>query len=74
MQGMAGTLMLVAGTSIMNDWTTLAYITQAFIAIAFAAQLFGKFCVGAYVYHLMTGNAAFAHGSPRMANPSDNKC
>jgi len=33
------------------------------IAGAFAALLFGRFCLGAYVYHLLKGNVAFANGT-----------
>ncbi|SRR6266545_128881 len=33
------------------------------IAVAFAALLFGRFCLGAYVYHLLKGNVAFANGT-----------
>ena len=29
----------------------------------FAALLFGKFCLGAYVYHLLRGNVALANGT-----------
>jgi uncharacterized membrane protein YccC len=60
MQGMAGTLMLLAGISLLKNWLLISYITQAFIAVAFSLLLFGKFCVGAYIYHYLTGNKSFA--------------
>lgn len=61
MQGMAGTLMLLAAASMVNGYTQLAYAFQAFIAVAFSLLLFGKFCVGAYIYHVITGNTQFAN-------------
>jgi polyferredoxin len=61
MQGMAASLMLLSGITILTGLTTVSYIAQAFIAVAFALLLFGKFCVGAYIFHLITGNAKFAN-------------
>src|SRR6266705_2511406 len=40
-----------------------SYAFQGLIAVAFAALLFGRFCLGAYVYHLLKGNVAFANGT-----------
>jgi hypothetical protein len=63
MQGMAGSLMLISAFSIWNGWTLLAYISGAFIAGAFALLLFGKFCLGAYLFHTIKGNIAFANAT-----------
>ena len=63
MQGMAATLMLVSAITILNGHLLISYITQAFIAVAFSLLLFGKFCIGAYLYHLLTGNAQFANNT-----------
>lgn len=38
-------------------------IYAMFWASAFGALLLGKFCLGAYVYHLLRGNVAFANGT-----------
>lgn len=62
-QGMAATFMLAAGVTLWQGWTAASYVFQAFIAVAFTALLLGKFCLGAYVYHLLKGNAAFANGT-----------
>lgn len=62
-QGMAATFMLAAALSLLRGWTVAAYVFEAFIAVAFAALLLGKFCLGAYVYHLLRGNVAFANGT-----------
>jgi hypothetical protein len=61
--GMAATFMLAAGFSLLRGWTAASYAFQGLIAVAFAALLFGKFCLGAYVYHLLKGNVAFANGT-----------
>ena len=61
MQGMAASLMLTAGWALLAQQFFLSYIAQSFIAAAFSALLFGKFCVGAYLYHLLTGNHRFAN-------------
>jgi hypothetical protein len=62
-QGMAATFMLAAGLSLLRGWTAAAYVFEGFIVVAFAALLLGKFCLGAYVYHLVKGNVAFANGT-----------
>jgi hypothetical protein len=62
-QAMAATFMLAAGVSLLRGWTTAAYAFEGLIAVAFAALLFGKFCLGAYVYHLLRGNVGFANGT-----------
>src|SRR5205809_2237560 len=54
-QGMAATFMLAAGLSLLRGWTAAAYAFEGFVAVAFAALLLGKFCLGAYVYHLLRG-------------------
>ena len=61
MQGMAGTLMLLVAVSMSQGYTYLAYALQGFVAVAFSLLLFGKFCVGAYIYHVLTGNTKFAN-------------
>jgi len=62
-QGMAATLMLSAGLTRLQGWTAASYAFQGLIAVAFAALLFGRFCLGAYIYHLLKGNVAFANGT-----------
>src|SRR5882672_9653218 len=62
-QGMAAVFMLAAGLTLLQGWRTASYIFQGLLAVAFAALLFGKFCLGAYVYHLLKGNVAFANGT-----------
>ena len=61
MQGMAASLMLIAGWALFAQQFLLSYIAQGFIAVAFSALLFGKFCMGAYLYHMLNGNLSFAN-------------
>ncbi len=60
-QGMAASFMLGIGLSLIMDWTMTAYVLEAFLAVALAALIFGKFCLGSYIYHLVTGQADFAN-------------
>ena len=62
-QGMAAVFMLAAGLALLEGWRTASYAFQGLIVVAFAALLLGKFCLGAYVYHLLKGNAALANGT-----------
>jgi hypothetical protein len=68
-QGMAASFLLLAGLSVLSGWMVAAYILEAFLVIAFAALLFGKFCLGAYVYHLLRGRVAFANSTLPWAHP-----
>lgn len=62
-QGMAAAFMLAAGLTLVLRWSTASYVFQGLLAVAFAALLFGKFCLGAYVYHLLRGDVALANGT-----------
>src|SRR2546423_10676731 len=62
-QGMAAVFMLAAGLSLLQGWTAASYVFQGLLVVAFAALLLGKFCLGAYVYHLLKGNVALANGT-----------
>lgn len=62
-QGMAATFMLVTGFALLQGWSVLARVFEAFLVIAFAALLFGKLCLGSYVYHLLRGRREFAHAT-----------
>src|SRR5262249_18465725 len=59
-QGMAATFTLVIGTSLLAGWSMLAWVLEALLVVALGALIFGKFCLGSYVFHLLTGNGAFA--------------
>jgi hypothetical protein len=60
-QGMAGTFMLGIGLSLVSGWHILAWCLEGLLVAALAALIFGRFCVGSYVFHLVTGQAGFAN-------------
>jgi hypothetical protein len=62
-QGMAATFNLGAGLALLYGTMPLAWVCQACLVAGFSALLFGKFCLGAYVYHLLKGRAAFANST-----------
>ena len=62
-QGMAAAFNLGAGLPLVYGLMPLAWVLQAMLVVAFSALLFGKFCLGAYVYHLLKGRVAFANST-----------
>lgn len=62
-QGMAAAFMLVVGVSLLQGWMVTAWIFEAGLVMAFSMLLFGKFCLGAYIYHLLRGRVAFANST-----------
>jgi hypothetical protein len=68
-QGIAASFLLLVGLSLLLGWMVAVYVLEAFLVIAFGALLFGKFCLGAYVYHLLRGKVAFANATLPWAHP-----
>jgi hypothetical protein len=62
-QGMAAAFNLGAGLALVYGMLPLAWVLQALLVVAFSALLFGRFCLGAYVYHLLKGRVAFANST-----------
>jgi hypothetical protein len=60
-QGMAAAFNLGAGLALVYDRMPLAWALQAMLVVAFSALLFGRFCLGAYVFHVLKGRVAFAN-------------
>ena len=60
-QSMAGTFMLVIGLSLLYGWRTLAWSIEALLLLALAALIFGRFCLGSYIFLLLNGHAGFAN-------------
>ena len=60
-QAMAGTFMLAIGLSLLYGWRTLAWSIEALLLLALAALIFGRFCLGSYIFHLLIGQTGFAH-------------
>jgi hypothetical protein len=62
-QAIAAAFNLGAGLALLGGQTALAWALQAMLVLAFAALLWGRFCLGAYVYHLLKGRVAFANST-----------
>jgi hypothetical protein len=62
-QGMAAALTLGAAVALLLGAAPVAWAQQAMLVAAFSALLFGRFCLGAYVYHLLRGRVAFANST-----------
>ena len=62
-QGMAAAFMLGAGLGISWHWMAVTYACEALLVVAFAALLGGRFCLGAYIYQVLRGRAAFANAT-----------
>jgi len=60
-QGMAGTFMLGIASSLLLKRWGLAWALEGLLLAALAALIFGKFCLGSYVFHLVGGETAFAN-------------
>ncbi len=59
-QGMAGTFALAIGVMLRLGWFVTAYVLEGFLGAAIVALIFGRFCLGSYLYHLFSGKADFA--------------
>lgn len=59
-QGMAGAFALAIGVMLRREWFTAAYVLEVFLGIAIVALVFGRFCLGSYIYHLLSGKTDFA--------------
>src|SRR5260370_11400927 len=62
-QGMAAAFLLGAGLALLAGRPLASWVLQGFLVVAFSALLFGKFCLGAYVDHLLKGPVAFANST-----------
>ena len=68
-QGMAAAFMLGAGLAIRFDQPLLGYVFEGGLIAAFSMLLFGKFCLGAYIFHVLRGEVAFANSTLPWARP-----
>jgi Domain of unknown function (DUF4395) len=62
-QGMAGSFMLGIGLSLLWGWSTAAWVLEILLVIALGALIFGKFCLGSYLFHLLHGETEFANST-----------
>jgi hypothetical protein len=52
---------LGSALTLLDGWTIASWVLQAMLVAAFSLLIFGKFCLGAYVFHVLRGEAAFAN-------------
>jgi hypothetical protein len=60
-QEMTATFMLCIGLFLFFNLQILAWIFESLLVVALSSLIFGKFCLGSYVYHLIKGKVAFAN-------------
>src|SRR5262249_18326695 len=60
-QALAGSFMLGIGLSLLSGWRILAWSLEAMLLGALAALILGRFCLGSYLYLLVTGKSGFAN-------------
>lgn len=60
-QGMAGSFMAGIAASLYAGWHPLAWILEGFLLVALGALIFGRFCMGSYVFLIVTGQSGFAN-------------
>ncbi|HKT12791.1 MAG TPA: DUF4395 family protein [Terriglobia bacterium] len=60
-QGMAATFMALIGLSLALGWIVAAYVFEAFLVVALVALIAGRFCMGSYIFHILTGRRRFAN-------------
>ncbi|HET9178938.1 MAG TPA: DUF4395 family protein [Terriglobia bacterium] len=62
-QGMAAAFMAVTGISLALGWMIVAYVFEAFLLVALIALIAGRFCMGSYIFHTLSGRSAFANST-----------
>ena len=60
-QGMAATFMLAMGGALIAGWSLVVWIVEGLLVAAFVALVFGKFCLGSYLYHLLRHDTSYAN-------------
>lgn len=68
-QGMAGTFMLAIAGCLAGGWSLLAWIIEGALVVALAGLIFGRFCLGSYLFHVLRGRAGFAARTTPWARP-----
>ena len=52
---------LASGLTLVAGWTVTSWVLQAMLVAAFSLLMFARFCLGAYVFHVLRGEVAFAN-------------
>lgn len=62
-QALAAAFTAGAGLCLLFGAVLAARVFEALLVVAFVALLFGRWCLGAYVYHVLRGRMAFANAT-----------
>ena len=62
-QSIAGTLMFATALSLLLGWRPAAWFFESVMLAALGALIFGRFCMGSYLYFVLTGQADFARNT-----------
>jgi len=68
-QAVAAAFQTAAGIALLFEQHLVAYVFEASLILAFSMLLFGKFCLGAYIFHLLRGEIGFANSTLPWARP-----
>ena len=60
-QALAAVFMLVIGLSLAQGMSLLAWVVEGALVLALAALIFGRFCMGSYLFLVFTGQIRFAN-------------
>ena len=58
---LAGALSMGVGIAMLQGRAQLAWHITGLLFLAIVLLVFGRFCLGSYIFHLVTGRAAYAH-------------
>ena len=67
-QALAGLFALAIGVSLALGWRMTARVIEGCFLVAIGALVFGGFCLGSFVFHLVRGRAHFAKRTLPWAN------
>jgi Domain of unknown function (DUF4395) len=59
-QFLAGSFAIAIGVSLVMGWRMAGLVLEGFFIVAVGALLFGGFCLGSFLFHLLCGRAEFA--------------
>jgi len=62
-QGMAATFNLTAALGLLLGSTAVAWASEAALVVGFSLLLFGRLCLGAYLYYLLKGQVEYANAT-----------
>ena len=59
-QGMAAAMATAIAAALAAELRTTAWVIEALLLLALVALIFGRFCLGSFIYYLVRGRISFA--------------